>query len=246
MKYELVDKRLAENILESYKTECRVCKSQNLEPYIKLGLSPLANNLLEKKEDDYDRYPLEVNFCSTCFNSQLSVAVPSKKMFDNYLYLSSTTDTFKLHFEELAKKLKMELNLTKKSLVVDIGSNDGIFLKPLSDYGIETLGVEPAKNVAKIANKNGVKTVNSYFDEKCIKKISSEYGKADVVTAFNVFAHADNLKGILNNVSKLLKNDGIFVFEVQYLLRTLSDLTFDNIYHEHFNYWCLLSLQNLF
>jgi len=246
MKYELVDKRLAENILESYKTECRVCESQNLEPYIKLGLSPLANNLLEKKEDDYDRYPLEVNFCSTCFNSQLSVAVPSKKMFDNYLYLSSTTDTFKLHFEELAKKLKMELNLTKKSLVVDIGSNDGIFLKPLSDYGIETLGVEPAKNVAKIANKNGVKTVNSYFDEKCIKKISSEYGKADVVTAFNVFAHADNLKGILNNVSKLLKNDGIFVFEVQYLLRTLSDLTFDNIYHEHFNYWCLLSLQNLF
>jgi nucleoside-diphosphate-sugar epimerase/SAM-dependent methyltransferase/dTDP-4-dehydrorhamnose 3,5-epimerase-like enzyme len=246
MKYDLVDTRLAENLIESYKTKCRVCESKNLEPYIKLGLSPLANNLLEKKEDNYDKYPLEVNFCSFCFNSQLSVAVPSKKMFDNYLYLSSTTDTFKLHFQELAKKLKTELNLTQKSLVVDIGSNDGIFLKPLLNYRIKAIGVEPARNVSKIANKNGIKTINRYFDEKCIKKISSEYGKADVITAFNVFAHADNLKGILNNVSKLLKKDGVFVFEVQYLLRTLKDLTFDNIYHEHFNYWCLLSLQNLF
>ena len=108
------------------------------------------------------------------------------------------------------------------------------------------LGLKPAKNVAKIANSKKLTTIQEYFSEKTVQKIVNKYGKADVITAFNVFAHSDGLKEILNNVESLLKNDGEFIFEVQYILRTIKDLTFDNIYHEHFNYWCFLAILNFF
>ena len=245
LKYDLVDEQLGNLLLNSYKTSCRVCGG-GLNHYLSLGLSPLANNLNNEKNDTNDLYPLDLNFCKQCSNSQLSVAVPSDKMFNNYVYQSSTSKQFRNHFEEIAKEVKIEFNLNKKSLVVDIGSNDGIFLKPLKDMDVNAIGVEPAKNISKIANAKGLKTLTEYFSQKTVNKIIGEYGKADLVTAFNVFAHSDGLKEILNNTEKVLKKNGEFIFEIQYLLRTINDLTFDNIYHEHFNYWCLLSILNFF
>lgn len=245
LKYDLVDEQLGNLLLNSYKTSCRVCGG-GLNHYLSLGLSPLANNLNNAKNDTNDLYPLDLNFCKQCSNSQLSVAVPSDKMFSNYVYQSSTSKQFRNHFEEIAKEVKIEFNLNKKSLVVDIGSNDGIFLKPLKDMDVNAIGVEPAKNISKIANAKGLKTLTEYFSQKTVNKIIREYGKADLVTAFNVFAHSDGLKEILNNTEKVLKKDGEFIFEIQYLLRTINDLTFDNIYHEHFNYWCLMSILNFF
>ena len=121
-------------------------------------------------------------------------------MFDTYLYLSSTSELFKNHFINFAHKLKEDLNLNKNSILVDIGSNDGIFIKPIQELGITSIGVEPAKNVAKIANANGLKTIPEYFSNKTVKKIIEQHGKVDVVTAFNVFAHSDGLKDILDNV----------------------------------------------
>ena len=167
-------------------------------------------------------------------------------MFDNYLYLSSTSKQFRDHFIKFAKELKTNLKLNKNSVLVDIGSNDGIFLDPIQKLGIKAIGVEPAKNVAKIANANKLTTFPEYFGEKTVTKIVKKYGKADVITAFNVFAHGDGLREILENAENLLKNDGEFIFEIQYLLRTIKDLTFDNIYHEHVNYWCVLSILNFF
>ena len=243
--YKLVDNKLSENLINSYKTCCRVCGG-GLNHYLSLGLSPLANNLNKKKNYSNELYPLDLNFCKKCANSQLSVVVPAEKMFDNYLYLSSTSKQFRNHFVNTAKELKADLNLNNKSVVVDIGSNDGIFLDPLEKLGIKAIGVEPAKNIAKIANSKKLKTLPQYFDKKTVNNIIKKYGKADVVTAFNVFAHGDGLKEILNNVEKLLKKDGEFIFEIQYILRTLKDLTFDNIYHEHVNYWCLLAIINFF
>ncbi len=245
LKYDLVDEQLGNLLLNSYKTSCRVCGG-GLNHYLSLGLSPLANNLNNARNDTNDLYPLDLNFCKQCSNSQLSVAVPSDKMFNNYVYQSSTSKQFRNHFEEIAKEVKNDFNLNKKSLVVDIGSNDGIFLKPLKDMDVNAIGVEPAKNISKIANAKGLKTLTEYFSQKTVNKIIREYGKADLVTAFNVFAHSDGLKEILNNTEKVLKKDGEFIFEIQYLLRTINDLTFDNIYHEHFNYWCLLSILNFF
>ena len=115
-------------------------------------------------------------------------------------------------------------------------------MNPIKELGIKAVGVEPAKNVAKIANSKNLTTIPEYFDKKTVQKIIKKYGKVDVVTAFNVFAHNDGLKDMLNNIDDLLKGDGEFILEIQYILRTLKDLTFDNIYHEHVNYWCLLSL----
>jgi nucleoside-diphosphate-sugar epimerase/2-polyprenyl-3-methyl-5-hydroxy-6-metoxy-1,4-benzoquinol methylase/dTDP-4-dehydrorhamnose 3,5-epimerase-like enzyme len=245
LKYELIDKHLGELLVNSYKTECRVCGGR-LNHYLSLGLSPLANNLNDKKNSSNDLYPLDLNFCKKCSNSQLSVVAPPEKMFDNYLYLSSTSENFKNHFINFARELKQDLNLNKNSMIVDIGSNDGIFLEPIINLGIKALGVEPAKNVSKIANSRGLNTLSEYFNDKTVKKIKNKYGRIDVVTAFNVFAHSDGLKEILDNVIKLLKKDGEFIFEVQYLLKTIKDLSFDNIYHEHVNYWCLLSIMHFF
>ena len=245
LKYELIDKHQGKLLLESYKTECRVCGG-GLNHYISLGLSPLANNLNDRRNETNDLYPLDVNFCKKCSNSQLSVAVPAEKMFNNYVYLSSTSKQFRDHFDRFAKEIKNHLDLNKSSLAIDIGSNDGIFLRPLKENGIKAIGVEPAKNIAKIANSNGLTTLPEYFTKKTVKKIIKKYGKADLVTAFNMFAHNDKLKDILENVEEILNDNGEFVFEIQYLLRTIKDLTFDNIYHEHVNYWCLISILHFF
>lgn len=243
--YKLVDENLSQNLVNNYKTNCRVCGGGFVH-YLSLGLSPLANNLNSKKNEPNDLYPLDLNFCKKCSNSQLSVVVPPEKMFNNYLYLSSTSEQFQKHFIDIAKELKTKLNLDNNSLVVDIGSNDGIFLKPIKELGINVIGVEPAKNVAKIANSKNLTTFPEFFSNKTVKKIKKKFGKADVVTAFNVFAHNDKLKEILKNVEELLTVNGEFIFEVQYILKTIEDLTFDNIYHEHVNYWCFLSVLKFF
>jgi nucleoside-diphosphate-sugar epimerase/2-polyprenyl-3-methyl-5-hydroxy-6-metoxy-1,4-benzoquinol methylase/dTDP-4-dehydrorhamnose 3,5-epimerase-like enzyme len=243
---EIVDEEFSKTLISNYKSECRVCGSKNLKLYLSLGLSPLANNLLDSNNEKTEKFPLELNYCETCFNSQLSVVVPPEEMFTNYLYLSSTAESFRKHFEDFAYKLKNDLKLNKNSLLVDIGSNDGVFLQPLKNLEIKAIGVEPAKNVARVANKNKLKTLVGYFDKTLSKKIVKNYGKVDVVTAFNVFAHNDGLEEIVKNTSYILKKDGEFIFEVQYILDTLNDLTFDNVYHEHVNYWSLLSLTNFF
>ena len=200
--------------------------------------------MLRKKDDKCELYPLEINFCPKCFNCQLSVSVDPKKMFSNYLYTSSTSKSFRKHFEDAAKKYLKELKLSKKSYILDIGSNDGIALKPFKDLGFNKIvGVEPAKNLAKIANKNKIKTINCFLEKKNLKKINKN---ADIILASNVFAHSDKLKEMTECMLKILKNSGTIIIEVQYLLNTLQDLTFDNIYHEHYNYWSLTSLDNFF
>jgi nucleoside-diphosphate-sugar epimerase/SAM-dependent methyltransferase len=241
--YKLVDEEFRQQLVDGYKTECRCCGNIHMKKVISLGKSPMANNLLDSKDDSFEKFPLEMDYCSECHNSQLNYVVPAGKMFDNYLYVSSTSSSFRKHFEDAATKYIDKFKLDEKSLVVDIGSNDGIALKPLQDKGIKVIGVEPATNVSEIARDNGISTINSYFDENTFKGLD---GTVDLVTASNVFAHADDLKGITKNVFKLLKNTGTFVVEVQYLLDTIKDLTFDNIYHEHVNYWCVTSITTFF
>ena len=245
IKYVFVDENEKELLLNSYKFECRSCENTNLKRVVSLGYQPLANNLLNKKDDKYELYPLEMNYCPNCHNCQLSVAVDPKKMFSNYLYTSSTSSSFRNHFNEAAKNYIKKLKLkSKKSYIIDIGSNDGVALKPFKDLGFKNiLGVEPAKNLAKLANKNKIKTFNGFFESKNLKKIKKN---ADLILASNVFAHSDKLKEMAECMLKLLSKNGIIIIEVQYLLNTLKDLTFDNIYHEHYNYWSLTSLVNFF
>ena len=232
-------------LLKHYKFECRSCESTKLKKVVSLGCQPLANNLLKKKNDKEDLYPLELNYCPSCHNCQLSVVVDPRKMFSNYLYLSSTTKTLRQHFENAAKKYVKEFKLSsKKSYIIDIGSNDGVALKPFKDLKFKNiLGIEPAKNLAKLANKNNIKTYNGFLDEKTLRKVKKN---ADIVLASNVFAHSDKLKLMAECMLKLIKKNGTIIIEVQYLMNTLKDVTFDNIYHEHYNYWSLTSLVNFF
>ena len=236
------EKRL---LMSCYKFECRSCGNTKLKRVVSLGYQPLANNLLKNKNDKSELYPLEVNFCDKCFNCQLSVAVDPKKMFSNYLYTSSTSKIFRDHFVKAAKKYIKDFNLRpKKSYIIDVGSNDGIALKPFKELKFKNiLGIEPAKNLAKIANKNKIKTFNGFLNKSFLKKIKKG---ADLILASNVFAHSDNLKEMAECMLKLLDKKGTIIIEVQYLLNTLQDLTFDNIYHEHYNYWSLTSLNNFF
>ena len=242
--YELVDREFADRLIESYVSECRSCGSTYLKRVASLGNSPLANNLLDSADEKSDTYPLEVDYCEECHNCQLSMVVPPRKMFDNYLYVSSTSKKFREHFEVAADHYINKFNLSPGDTVVDIGSNDGIALKPLLMRGINVVGVEPAANIAKIANDKGIRTINAYFDEAVVQEIGA--GKADLVTASNMFAHSDKLKEITRDVFTLLKEDGTFIVEVQYLLDTMKDLTFDNIYHEHVNYWSVTSIKKFF
>jgi len=245
IKHNIVSEKEKELLLSCYKFDCRSCGNTSLKRVLSLGYQPLANNLLNKRNDECEFYPLELNYCSDCHNCQLSVSVEPKKMFSNYLYTSSTSASFRKHFEDAAKKYSKEFKLSpKKSYIIDIGSNDGVALKPFKDMGFKKiLGVEPAKNLAKLANKNKIKTVNCFLNEKNLKKIKKN---ADIILASNVFAHSDKLKEMATCMIKLLKNKGTIIIEVQYLLNTLQDLTFDNIYHEHYNYWSLTSLVNFF
>jgi len=245
IKHIFVDEKEKNLLLKSYKFECRSCGNTNLKRVLSLGYQPLANNLINKKNDKCDLYPLELNYCKRCHNCQLSVAVDPKKMFSNYLYTSSTSKVFRNHFVEAAKKYSKDLKLNKKkSYIIDIGSNDGVALRPFLDLGFKkVLGIEPAKNLAKLANKNKIKTFNGFLEKKNIKKIKKN---ADLILASNVFAHSDKLKEMAECMFSLLRKKGTIVIEVQYLMNTLKDLTFDNIYHEHYNYWSLTSLVYFF
>tara|TARA_B110000971_G_scaffold193009_1_gene205684 strand:+ start:1 stop:1047 length:1047 start_codon:yes stop_codon:yes gene_type:complete len=236
-----VDEEEKKLLISCYKFDCRSCGNINLKRVVSLGYQPLANNLLNKRKEKHEVYPLEMNYCPQCHNCQLSVSVDSKKMFSNYLYTSSTSSTFRKHFSDAAKNYIKSLNLrANKTYIIDIGSNDGVALKPFKDLGFKKiLGVEPAKNLAKLANKNKIKTYNGFLEAKNLKKIK---GNADLILASNVFAHSDKLKEMAECMFKLLSKKGTIIIEVQYLLNTLQDLTFDNIYHEHFNYWSLTSL----
>ena len=245
IKHVLVDEDEKNLLLSCYKFECRSCGNTNLKRVLSLGYQPLANNLLNKKDQKTELYPLEMNYCENCHNCQLSVAVDSKKMFSNYLYTSSTSKVFRDHFVRAANKYINELKLnSKKSYIIDVGSNVGVALNSFLDKKFKKiLGIEPAKNLAKLANKNKIKTFNGFLTEKNIKKIKKG---ADLILASNVFAHSDNLDEMASCMIKLLNKKGTIVIEVQYLMNTLKDLTFDNIYHEHYNYWSLTSLMNFF
>ena len=228
--------------------ECRICGNKEPKLFLSLGKSPLANSFLKKedlvKKEDY--FPLELCFCNKCKLVQLSHVVPPEMMFRNYLYVTSTTNTFRIHFTKMAEDISKYFLLGEKSIVVDIGSNDGTLLKGFIGIGAKVIGIEPASNIAKIAEQNGIETINDFFNENVAKKIITEKGNADVITATNVFAHINDIDDVAKNVKLLLKKEGIFVIEVQYFVDTIEKMTFDNIYHEHLSYFTLTSLEYFF
>lgn len=223
------------------KISCSICKSTQIIKFLSFGRQPLANqfsNLKVKK-----KFPLELCFCKKCNNCQLSYFVDPKKLFFNYYYMSSVAITTQKHVSKAIIKFSKKFSLSKKkSYIVDVGSNDGIALLELKKLGFKkVLGIEPAKNLAVIAKKKDLNVINSFLDKKLSIKLKK---KADLVLASNVFAHSDRVDNLFKNILEITKDNGIIIIEVQYLYFTIKNLSFDNIYHEHYHYWTLIGLSN--
>lgn len=227
---------------------CRFCKNKKLIQVIDLGSQPAANAFLNKKQlsQEEDKFPLKVNFCSKCGQLQLTHVVSPDLLFRNYVYVSSTSPVFIKHFEDYAKSVYKKLKLGKDSFVIDIGSNDGILLRPFKDMGTKILGVDPAREIARKASEDGIETLPEYFDQKIGAKIIKKYRHADVITANNVFAHVPFIDELIMAVRNVLKEDGVLIIEAPYLADFLQKNLFDTIYHEHVSYLSIRSLTALF
>lgn len=201
---------------------------------------PHAGNFLTAKEvgNEY-YYPLRVYYCKKCGLVQILDIVPPNILFQKYHYLSSVS--LSEHFHKYAKEVGKRF-LTKNSFVVEIGSNDGVLLSPLKKMGIKVLGVDPAKNIAAVAKKKGIKTIVNFFDERVAGKIFKENGKADAILANNVLAHIDDMDNVFRGIVKLLSPDGVLIFEVHYLPDLLKAMQYDFFYTEHLSYYSLGSL----
>lgn len=230
-----------------HKTTCRICGSRDLEKFLSLGPTPLANNFLKEEQLGQEQYyPLDVYFCNNCYLIQLLDIVPPEVMFRDYAYMTSASNPMKTHFLGLAEEVNKNFKFNKNGMVIDIGSNDGTLLQCFSNYGFNTVGVEPASNIAKLAEEKGIRTVNDFFDVKTAVKIREEFGDAHIITGTNVFAHIDDLESILHGVNHLLSDEGVFIIEAPYLLNLLNNIEFDTIYHEHLSYFSLHPLVYLF
>jgi len=220
-------------------TSCRICKNNKLKKIISLGKMPPANSFLSKKQlagDNELFFPLDINFCPNCGQLQLSHVVSPNILFKNYIYVSSTSPVFVKHFEDYANSVFRKFKLKKNDLVVDIGSNDGILLKPFKKLGTKVLGVDPAVKIAKEATKEGIETLPLYFSTEIVEKITKRYGHAKVICANNVFAHINDIDDMVEAVKQVLTDDGVFIIEAPYLVNLLKKNLFDTIYHEHLSY----------
>ncbi len=227
---------------------CRNCKGHDLQKVLSLGSTPPANAFLKKEELALPEksFPLEVYFCIDCGFMQLIDIISPEVLYKNYVYVSSTSPSFVKHFQQLATHAIQKLALAKDSLVVDIGSNDGILLRPFKEQGMRVMGIDPATKIAELATKSGIPTIPAFFNPEVAKKIVNEHGNAKLATATSVFTHIDDLDTLISSVKELLADDGVFVIESYYLGDLLEKNLFDTVYHEHLSYFSARSFIDLF
>lgn len=230
-------------------TGCRSCGGTKFSFILDLGCTPLANALLtiEQLAKPEETYPLHLVFCHKCSLVQITETVPREKLFREYFYFSSVSDTLLCHAQGLAEQLMTARHLDASSLAVEIGSNDGYLLQYYKRAGIQVLGIEPARNVARVAEtKQGIPTVCEFFDEKLAARFVAQGRIADVIHANNVLAHVPDLNGFVRGLQLLLKSEGVAVIEVPYVKDMIDCCEFDTIYHEHLSYFSLTALDRLF
>lgn len=227
---------------------CQLCGGSALTLILSLAPTPPANAFVPESalNEPQERFPLDVFHCEDCHHTQLTDVVDPAVLFENYVYVSGTSPSFVRHFEEYANTVIDRFGPASGSLVVDIGSNDGTLLKFFKDEGHPVLGIDPAKEISAAATSQGIETLPEFFTPALASQIVERHGAASVVTANNVFAHADDLLSIAQGVERLLAPDGIFVFEVSYLVDVFEDVLFDTIYHEHMAYHAVGPLQQFF
>ncbi|MCR4330620.1 MAG: class I SAM-dependent methyltransferase [Patescibacteria group bacterium] len=229
-------------------SECQICQNKNLKPILSLGHQPVVQEYLTKESLDQPEvtYSLNLVYCDKCGLTQIDYIVPPEIVFPpDYPYRTGLTNMLIRNFRALADTLEKQGYATPKSLIVDIGSNDGTLLQGFKEKGMKVVGVEPT-GAADVAKKNGITTIKSFFNKETVATILKKYGPAKIITATNVFAHINDTVSLAKNVKDLLATDGVFVSESQYLLDIFEKLEFDTVYHEHLRFYALQPLQHLF
>ena len=229
-------------------TACRSCGYQELQSVLSLGRTPLANALLTEAQlnEPEETYPLELVFCSRCTLVQLTESISPEKLFREYVYFSSFSETMLQHADAVSSSLIDSKHLGPQSRVIEVASNDGYLLEHYKRAGVPVLGIEPATNIARFAEQRGIPTVCDFFGETLAKSLVEEGFKADVVHANNVLAHVPDLNGFVRGLRRLLKDDGVVVVEVPYVYEMITHCEFDTVYHEHLSYFSLTALNELF
>jgi len=223
-------------------TRCRICGSNNLFEFLDLGFTPPVDQFLREDQlrQPETHYPLTVLMCEECSLAQLSYVVPGEVLYRrDYPYESSMTQSGQLHWDEFAETVCNCYSISEGDLVVDIGSNVGVLLGSFAKQGANILGIDPASNIVRIAEKRGIETWDEFFSLNVAEKAVREKGNASVITATNVFAHVDDLKSFMQAVDILLSKNGIFIFEAPYFGNLINFLEYDTIYHEHLSYLLL-------
>lgn len=223
---------------------CRSCGHDGLDRILSLGTIPLANALLSKEdlEKPEERFPLDLAFCTRCSLVQILETVPPEKLFREYLYFSSFSETMLRHSQEHVSRLIAEEGLGPGSLALEIASNDGYLLQYFARAGIPVLGIEPARNIARVAEEKGIRTVCEFFT----RELAAGLPQADVVVANNVLAHVADLNGFAAGIGTVLKPGGVATIEVPYVKEMVDRCEFDTIYHEHLCYYSVTALDALF
>ncbi len=224
-----------------HRDDCRLCGSSKVEVVVHLEPVPLAEKYTATPEPakQAEKFPIDLYFCHSCAHVQILDIISSDTLWDDYTYHSGQTRGIVDHFKEEAQEIISQYDPPSGSLVIDVGSNDGSLLRPFKEAGYSVLGIDPAKEIAEKATASGIPTIADFMTHEVGKKILREYGPAKVVTAFNVFAHAADMTGMAQAIRLLLDKDGVFVFEVQYLMDIVEKNLLGTIFHEHMSHHSL-------
>ncbi len=227
---------------------CRFCDAPLTHVLVDLGASPLCESYLSAEQQDQPErfYPLKVFICEKCLLTQLPAYVSGEHIFGEYAYFSSFSTSYLEHARRSAESAIRRFNITPENFVVELASNDGYLLKNFVERGISCLGVEPAANIARVAEERGIPTLNKFSGTRSAREIVDRGRRADLLLANNVLAHVPDINDFVRGMNLLLAPRGVAIVEIQYLLRLLQLNQFDTIYHEHFCYYTLRTLQQLF
>ena len=227
---------------------CRFCGEALRETFVDLGMSPLCQTHIEpaRAHEMEPFYPLHTYVCNQCFLVQLPEHVGPSAIFEEYAYFSSYADARLAHSRKYVDDMSARLGLSTSSLVVELGSNDGYLLQYFAAKNIPVLGVEPAKNVAKVAIEKGIPTITEFFGRETATVLRNARGAADLILGNNVLAHVPDINDFVGGVTALLKPGGVVTMEFPHLLRLVDENQFDTIYHEHFSYLSFTTVEQVF
>jgi SAM-dependent methyltransferase len=227
---------------------CRSCGSRQLAPVLSLGKTPLANALLSKEQLGQPEltYPLDLVLCTACSLVQITETVPAEELFGEYLYFSSFSDTMLQHARTLVDRVIAERHLGPNDRVIEVASNDGYLLQYYKRADVQVLGIEPARNIARVAQNKGIDTVCEFFGSEVASRLAGDGKRADVIHAHNVLAHVSDLNGVVQGFATLLAPGGMVIVEAPYVKELIDRTEFDTIYHEHLCYFSLTALDSLF